>query len=237
MSSEGGGLRGMLRRAASLMVELPPEDQPEAEDGLDAAPRPTAAPVAPTPTPKTVEQIARDLPGPNLEDIKVQPQAAQAQPVGPDGTIDFQAVYAAASVPSSGFTAEQVRDMIEQLPADLALDAKRQTMKVSLATMGRALGVTPETIVADASRKFAAIAAYEEQHRGLTAQLIATSNDAIARLENQIAERKRNIALAQARSAQIDAQCTAEAKKLEDVLEFFSQDVPPSRNAPGGAAK
>jgi hypothetical protein len=239
MSGEGGGLRGMLRKAAGLVVELPPEElTPKDAPVSSTAPGGQAAGTSSRmsgASPRTVEQIARDTPGPNLEDIRMQADAAKAVAPAPDGSIEFQAVYKAANVPSSGFTAEQVLDMMSQLPAELPLEAKRQTMKVSIGTMGRALGVTPETIVADASRKLAAITAYEEQNRALTQELVKKSTTAIAELEAGIAERKRTMELAQARAVQIEAQCKAAAERLDDVLEFFTQDVPPSSNAPGRA--
>lgn len=229
MNGESGGLRGMLRKAASLVVEMSP-DESDADttvaDLRPEIPRPVTVPA------KSVEQIARELPGPNLEDISVHPGTAQAVPPAADGTVDFQAVYTAANVVAAGFGAEQVLELIRQLPAELPLEAKRQTVKVSVGAMGRALGVTPETVVADASRKLAAIAAYAEQHQTLTLELVTKSQAAIAELEAQIAERKRSIALAQQRAEQIATQCKTEADRLDDVLEFFTQDVSPSRNAP-----
>src|SRR4051812_38332735 len=73
-AGEGGrmGLRETLRKAAGLLVELPPEAKPaggssagELDDLLaDLEGRSPAAP-------KTVEQIVRETDGPNLDQITV----------------------------------------------------------------------------------------------------------------------------------------------------------------------
>ncbi len=117
-----------------------------------------AAPAAATGggTAKTVEQIVRETEGPNLDAITV---AASASPpvMTADGATDFSAIYRQANLPAAPFTAEQMLEMLASLPQELPLDTKRQTVKVTLGAMGKAIGATPETIVADASRKLAAL--------------------------------------------------------------------------------
>ena len=53
--------------------------------------------------------------------------------------------------------AEQMLETLGALPAELPLETRRQTVIAMLKGMGRALGATPETIVADATRKLAAL--------------------------------------------------------------------------------
>ena len=64
---------------------------------------------------KTVEQLARETPGPNLEDIRV-PAAATPSPVSSGGQVDFAALYQHAGLPAAAFTAEQMLEMIAGLP-------------------------------------------------------------------------------------------------------------------------
>jgi hypothetical protein len=247
------GLRGALRKAAGLLVELPDEDPgrsgPVSGEDLDrrlkevntaleslgADPnlsRPSPASAVPA---KTVEQIVRDSPGPNLDEIEVSHDAPPPEQ-DKSGKIDYSPIYRQAKLPDSQFTAEQMLDMLSSLPAELPLETKRQTVKVTLDSMGKALGATPETIVADASRKLAALASYVESLGKRTADQVAKAQLEIASLQAQADEKKKFIEAAQNKQVQATKACEAESNRLDDVLEFFSLDVPPSKHAGDGGA-
>jgi len=235
------GLRETLRKAAGLLVEMPSETeaQPEAAaagsasaeiDRLFAELEGKSGGGAPRPA-RTVEQIVRETPGPNLEDIA----AAEGPPppvAAPDGTVDFAALYQQALLPAASFSAEQMLEMLASLPADLPLETRRQTVKVTLASMGKAIGATPETIVADATRKLAALNAYVDHLARQTSEFVANTELEIAALQAQIDEKRRAIQAAQQQQTQATSACEREADRLDDVLEFFSLDVPPSKHAP-----
>ena len=249
------GLRGALRKAAGLLVELP-DDGPEpttdlsgadldqrlrqvnkALENLGADPN-LSRPSTPPPQPaqaKTVEQIVRDSPGPNLDQIEV-PHDSPPPAADKSGKIDYSPIYRQAKLPDSQFTAEQMLDMLASLPAELPLETKRQTVKVTLNSMGKALGATPETIVADSSRKLAALASYVESLGKRTADMVAKSQLEIASLQAQIEEKKKAVEAAQNKQVQATRACEAESDRLDDVLEFFSLDVPPSKHAGEGTA-
>jgi hypothetical protein len=227
-----------LKRAAGLFVELP-ESEPEPETGLGDLPdlsaplMPSSAPTpvtAPGPTAKTVEQIVRESPGPNLDEIKV-PAAPQESPIAPDGTVSFPAIYAMANLPSSPFTAEQVLELLASLPAELPMETKRATLKVTLSAMAKTLGVSPETVVADASRKLAALAAYAQSYTDQANGYVTKAELEIAALQQEIESRRQGIESATAKQAQMVQACSVESDRLDDVLEFFSLDVPPSKLA------
>lgn len=251
-------LRNTLRKAAGLLVELPPDQEastPHAASGASggggmtdqmwaelekASQKPqtaqatqaaqTAVPFAAPPPSKTVEQIVRDEHGPNLDQIQVTSHA-----VHPDahlsGTLDFKSIYQAANLPSSPFSAEQVLDMFGELPAELPLQTKRQMMQVSVNAMGKAIGASPESIVADASRKLAALAAYTDHLTQTTQEYTSLSTQKIAELEAEIDKIRQAVANAQQRQFRETQLCTEESHRLDDVLEFFSLDVPPSKYA------
>ncbi len=244
------GLHDALRKAAGLLVELPPEEPepvaaPAPGEDLDAKLAAVDArlkglqaggPVPPAPT-KTVEQIVRDAPGPNLDQIRVAPEPDdEPAPAAAGGPSDFAPIYKRAGLPETPFTAEQMLDMMASLPADLPIEVKRQTVKVTLGALGKSIGATPETIVADASRKLAALASYSEALGKHTTEVISRTNFEIAALQAQIEEKRKAIQAAQAKNARITEACNAESGRLDDVLEFFSLDVPPSRHAPSGEA-
>ena len=249
-------LRNTLRKAAGLLVELPPEQEeaqshtaggagdaggmtdqmwaelekasqkPQSGQSGQTAAVPFAAPLPA----RTVEQIARDEHGPNLDQIQVSSSV-----VHPDahlsGSLDFNSIYQAASLPAAPFSAEQVLAMFAELPAELPLQTKRQMMQVSVNAMGKAIGASPESIVADASRKLAALAAYTEHLTQTTQEYTTLSAQKIAELEAEIDKIRQAVANAQQRQFRETQLCTEEAHRLDDVLEFFSLDVPPSKYA------
>lgn len=216
-----------LKKAAGLFVEIPPEEAGMTDMTL-SEPLPAETP-APTQR-KTVEEIVRESEGPNLDEIKVQANAS-VQPVTSDGTVDFASIYRMANVPTALFTAEQVLDLVAGLPKELPLETKRQTVKVTLGAMAKTMGVTPETIVADASRKLAALAAYSESFTHQASEYVSKSEAEISNLQRQIEERHRLIAEAKTRQQAVVDGCHKESDRLDDVLEFFSLDVPPSKYA------
>ena len=87
--------------------------------------------------------------------------------------MNFTAIYQQAALPATPFPTEQMLDLLNSLPAELSLDTRRQTVKVTLNGMGKALGVTPQTVVADATRKLAALNAYVESLAKHTTDYIA----------------------------------------------------------------
>jgi len=229
-----------LRKAAGLLVEI---DEPSAEaefyktmsTGPKPAPRPAATPTpapapAPAPSTRTVEQVVRESPGPNLDEIKA-PAAAAPTVIQADGSIDFGAIYRLATLPSSPFTAEQILDLLNSLPAELPLETKRATVKVTLTAMAQSLGVSTETILADASRKLAALAAYAQSYVQHVDEYVNKSEVEIAVLEQEISKRREAIAEAKLKQASIADACHTESDRLDDVLEFFSLDSPPSKYA------
>jgi hypothetical protein len=236
-----------LRKAAGLFVELPPQAEEErpapaeagaggGEDDLDRRMAEMDASMqglrgGTTTQPRTVDQIVRDSAGPNLDEITVPPQSAGAVQAS-DGALDFAALYASAGLPASPFTAEQTVEMLASLPQSLPLEMKRQTVQVTLAAMGKAIGATPESIVADTSRKLAALASYADEFTRNTGEFVAGTEADIAMLLSQVEEKRKAILEAKQREAAIQQMCSVEADRLDDVLEFFSLDVPPSRHAP-----
>lgn len=234
------GLKATLRKAAGLLVELPPDSAETPADPAELDRRlaevnrklvklggDKAAPQA-----KTVEQIVKDSQGPGLQEIKVPAESAQQPLIAPDGKVDFQAVYKKAGIGIPAYTAEQMLELLESLPQELPLETRRQTVKVTLNSLGKTLGATPESIVADATRKLAALDSFVDAVTKHTAEYISAAQVEIATLESKIAERRKGIEAAQQRQASAGKQCDAEADRIDDLLEFFSLDVAPSKYAP-----
>lgn len=250
------GLQDALRRAAGLLIEIPPEAPAEDEDDVsveellaehrDASPegdklaqqsigpggrRPAAGATGET---KTVEEIVRQANGPDLDAIAVAADGPMPQSGAP---LDFDAIYQAAKLPVAGFTAEQMLDMLTSLPSELPLETKRQTVKVTLAALGKNLGATPETVVADASRKMAALAAYEEFLTKRTEEFVTKTESEIDALQTQLDSKRKAILETRQSLTSSSQQCEVASRKLNDVLEFFSLDLPPSQLAPDTGEK
>ncbi len=221
-------LSDALKKAYGLFVEVDP-NAVETETISSVAATPSAAPT-PRVT-KTVEQIAREQPGPNLDEIKVPSTPAPAIERA-DGSVDYHGIYALAGLPEAAFPAEKALEIFGSFPAELPLEAKRATMKVTISALGATLGVTPETVVADASRKLAALNAYAGSYTDQAKTYVQKAEEEIQRLEGEIARRKESIEVAKGRQVRMVECCNKEADRLDDVLEFFSLDTGTSKLAP-----
>ncbi len=183
---------------------------------------------------KTVEQIVRDAEGPNLDEIARRVPDATAD-AAPGKKVTPADIYAAAKLPAVPFSAEQMLDMLHSLPAELPLETKRATVKVTLGALGKTMGATPETIAADASRKMASLAAYADHLSKRTEEFAAREEAAVAEMQKQIEVKRQSIVAARQNSQRSMELCKVESERLDDVLEFFSLDVPPSKYAAGAA--
>ena len=217
-------LKNALQRAAGLFVEQ--DNSPADPLSFDPTPSDSAE------KPRTVEQIVKDAPGPNLDEIHVPAQAAKEQPLlNPDGSPNFPAIFAQAGVPQVPFGAEEALQVIHSLPGELPIDMRRKTVGATLSAMGKTMGVSTDTVVADASRKLAALASYSDQLTSQTNQFGQTVDQRVADFKAQIAEWESQIANAREKLANVVKQCETEGDRLDEVLEFFTLDVSPSKHA------
>ena len=212
-----------MNKAKGLFFEVDPEGVGEGSvDLLSSELNP--------PAPKTIEQIVQSSPGPNLDQIQV-PKDTSTPAVAIGGKPDFAQIYTQAGVPIVPFGSNEVLEVIHSLPADLPIELKRKAVQSTLSAMGKAMGVGTESVVSDASRKLAALVSFAD-NINLRAEEFAMATEAkIAELESQIAAHKRTIEENKAMLASTIAECEAESDRIDDVLEFFTLDVHPSKNA------
>jgi hypothetical protein len=178
--------------------------------------------------------------GPNLDQVsvKVDPPVA-GTPVNefvlpkkkPDNTWDFTPVYSASNLVPGAFSAEQALEIIRSMPAELPMEVRRKTVGASIGTLGKTLGVTPESIAADAALKIAAIQDFQSKVDGNFAEYANKANSAIAEYERKIAELKNSIQNAQGKSSELKNACIEEIDRLDDVTEFFTLDIGSSKYA------
>ena len=226
-------LRDTMRKAASLIVELPPEQMPlnlkssdiDLDDWPDTdlppdARLPDAATAPVAASSQTIEQLVQKADGPNLDQIEITQVPAN---IMGENSLDFAAIYAAANLPVTQFGADEILNVLSSIPAEVPLQTKRVTVKAVLGGMAN-MGASPENIVADASRKLAALEAFHGFMERKTSETMATSETQIAELESQIEARRRAIENARSELARVTQGCESEADKLDEVLEFFSLD-------------
>ena len=229
----------LLSKAMSLLVEQPARPARDPLAGLtsddvssDDIPMPANARLSydmDAPKTKSVADIARETDGPDLD--KVQVDGAALPSTDASKPLDFPAIYRAAKLPEIGFGAEQMLETLASLPQELPLATKRATVKAMLGTIGKTTGATPETLVADASRKLAALQSFSAFMDRKTNDSVAAGEAQIAELQAQIEAKRTEILNARTELARIHQSCEAEADRLDDVLEFFSLDQGASKYA------
>lgn len=179
-------------------------------------------------------------PGPNLDEVKVKVDPpAEGTPVNefilpkrkPDGGWDFLPVYAASNLVPGTFTAEQALEIIRSMPPELPIELRRKTVSASIGTLGKTLGVTPESIAADAALKIAAIEDFQSKVDGNFSEYATKVTAAITSYEKKIAEMKLSIETARGKATELKSACVAEIDLLDDVTEFFTLDTGASKYA------
>lgn len=224
-------LRDVMRKAASLIVELPPEpaelglrsgdvdldDWPDTDLPANAR-LPDAAPSGAVAASQTLAQLVHNADGPDLDQIQITHEPPDA--VG-ENALDFAAIYSAAKLPQTQFGATEMLNVLHSIPAEVPLQTRRVTVKAVLSGMAN-MGASPENIVADASRKLAALDAFHGFMERKTNQTIETGQSEIADLELQIEARRQAMQNARGELARVTQGCEGEADNLDEVLEFFS---------------
>ena len=228
-----------LRKATSLLIEMPPDaaradvSQLRSDDvSTDDIPLPEDARLSydmDAPRSKSVADIARETEGPDLDKVEVDGNALPETDA--NKPLDFPAIYRAAKLPETGFGAEQMLETLASLPQELPLETKRATVRAMLSTIGKTTGATPETLVADASRKLAALHSFAQFMGKKTNDLVAQNENSIAELQAQIEEKRTAILNARNELSRVTQSCEVESDRLDDVLEFFSLDQGASKYA------
>src|SRR5438874_1445624 len=213
------GLRDLARKGMSLFVEI---DEPAPHSGAPAAPAPrAAAPAAESDDEyvrklrsKSVGELMKELDGPEPDQIHQAVQAAPpAAPVMQGDQVDFGAIYRQAQIAPLQFGAEQMLEMIQSYPGEMPLPIKRQALDATLKHMGAAMHITREAIVADATRKITALAAFEEAAKRERDAVTAASQARVQELQAQIQAEQEKGAVAETRFRAMVQQCEAEGQK------------------------
>ena len=143
-------------------------------------------------------------------------------PVDADGLINFEVLYTQAGVLTVPFTAEQALDMLSHMPAEVSEEARQQVINVTLAALGRSVGGTPEAIVADATRKQAALQKFRQTRGDQLVELTSTAEERIVDLQGEIAKSQAIIEKAKRQYQILSDACAAQETQMDKVVDFFS---------------
>lgn len=217
----------LWKRALKAVVEIkepppppPPEPIPQAAyDELDGAlkiqerreARQRLTPAPPSPAPSGLEAEGQD------------------SPVDADGMVRFERLYEQAGVPVVPFTAEQALDMLRNMPPGVSDDSRQQIITVTLSALGRSVGGPPEAIVADATRKQAALQAFRQTRGEGLAELASAAEAHVTELQREIAKSQAIIEQAKQQYETLSQSCQDEEARLDTVVDFFSDTPAPRR--------
>ena len=214
------------KRALKAVVEIkepppppPPEPIPQAAyDELDGALK----------IQERREARLRLNPSPVITPRTVSDPAGAASPVDSDGLVDFETLYTLAGVPAVPFTAEQALDMLQHMPSTVSEEARQQIINATLSARGKSVGGTPEAIVADATRKQAALQKFRQTRGDQLAELTSAAEAKVTELEREIAKSQAIVEAAKRQYAHLSENCQTEEAQLDKVVDFFS-DTPAPR--------
>ena len=139
-----------------------------------------------------------------------------------DGLINFEVLYTQAGVLTVPFTAEQALDMLSHMPAGVSEEARQQVINVTLAALGRSVGGTPEAIVADATRKQAALQKFRQTRGDQLVELTSAAEGRIVDLQGEIAKSQAIIEKAKRQYQILSDACAAQETQMDKVVDFFS---------------
>ena len=145
-----------------------------------------------------------------------------ASPVDADGLVDFERLYGQAGVPAVPFTAEQALDMLHNMPAGVSEEARHQVINVTLSALGKSVGGTPEAIVADATRKQAALQRFRQTRGDQLVDLTSAAEAHLAELQKEIAKSQAIIESAKQQYQRLSENCKSQEALLDTVVDFFS---------------
>jgi len=161
-----------------------------------------------------------------LNPVPAAPEPAtesDVSPVDAGGLVNFDALYQQAKVPVVPFTAEQALDMLGRMPANVSAEARQQVITVTLAALGRSVGGTPEAIVADATRKQAALQEFRRTRGDQLVDLTSAAQAHIAELQRGIENSQGMIEKAKRQYDTLAQACQSEETRLDTVVDFFSE--------------
>jgi hypothetical protein len=137
------------------------------------------------------------------------------------GDFDLSGIYRQAGLPNAPFTAEQALETLAALPKELGPDTLRQGLKDLLHAKSAKLGFTTESVAEDAKRKFDTLNAALKSLPSEFAEFITTSEAEIARLTEQIEEKREAIEQAKQQLQEFSQKCRLETERLAKLLQLL----------------
>lgn len=140
-----------------------------------------------------------------------------------EGKIDFKKIFGSAGIGETNpfATAEkamELRKNFSSLPEATQVESVEATLKT--------FGISEGQIVADATSKGEAIEIYMQMIQEETTATVNKINEEIARLNQQIEDKKKELQEKLTHQELINKACEAEMQKYEDILRFLASNDP-----------
>lgn len=210
-------LKGLAAQFGVSLDEAPP---PNVSDGLTPEQRRRAEIELEATTRGKVVLTRAEAAAPSKE--PAAPAAQPGAPIDENGDVNFAALYAQAGVPPAKFTAEQALDIIKD--CDPSEAARRQTIKV-IATFGKNVGATPDEIIVDATDKQDALHDFMAARDDDLIAFNSKAEEQIASLLARVDQLKQMKQDAARQHDAVQASCQEELSRMEQVRDFFRQEI------------
>lgn len=138
------------------------------------------------------------------------------------GSIDFAAVYRAASIsPEEQERIDKALTLLSTLPTETPRDVKKQIVEASL----KAFGIPVEQIIEAGAQEIQALEAYIQHGQADTQSVLAESNARIEELSAEIVELRKIMEQQVSEQQALARTCNSEKLRVQVVLEFFGQEA------------
>jgi hypothetical protein len=165
-----------------------------------------------------IAKYASESPAAPPPEVQLQGELPKAQ----GGQVDYPAVFRAAGIPDDEQARiDKARTLLQTLPTDTPREVKRQIVEASL----KAFGYPVEKIIETGAQEIQALEVYIQAGQKETQALLVQSQQRLEELNAEIARVKQIMEEQVASQYALANACNQEKLRVQEVLEFFGQDV------------
>jgi hypothetical protein len=165
-----------------------------------------------------IAKYASESPAAPPPEVQLQGELPKAQ----GGQVDYPAVFRAAGIPDDEQARiDKARTLLQTLPIDTPREVKRQIVEASL----KAFGYPVEKIIETGAQEIQALEVYIQAGQKDTQALLVQSQQRLEELNAEIARVKQIMEEQVASQYALANACNQEKLRVQEVLEFFGQDV------------
>ena len=165
-----------------------------------------------------IAKYANETPATPPPEVQLQGELPKAQ----GGQVDYPAVFRAAGIADDEQARiDKARTLLGTLPTETPREVKRQIVEASL----KAFGYPVEKIIETGAQEIQALEVYIQAGQKDTQALLVQSQQRLEELNAEIARVKQVMEEQVASQYALANACNQEKLRVQEVLEFFGQDV------------